>query len=242
MNTENVLINKEEYLIRIYFENRRNSYCSIGRNRINIRIPFRVSREEQFKQILKMKKWAIEKISSNPNRFKKQESKEYKSGGVLKIGDDEFLLHVIYSDKNSSSARIIEKTIFLNISDKLSEERKKEHISGLLSRSIAHKRLPMLYEKIKKLNDIHFQMSLKKIFFKHNRSNWGSCSSRGNINISTRLLFAPDDVLEYVCIHELAHLKEHNHSERFWSLVEKAMPNYKEKELWLKENATTCFF
>ena len=64
----------------------------------------------------------------------------------------------------------------------------------------------------------------------------------GNINISTRLLFAPDDVLEYVCIHELAHLIEHNHSQRFWMLVAQAMPDYTAKETWLKEKGDACRF
>ena len=89
---------------------------------------------------------------------------------------------------------------------------------------------------------MYFNQKINKVFFKYNKSNWGSCSAAGNINISTRLLFVPDDVLEYVCIHELAHLIEHNHSDRFWGVVEKAMPNYKEKINWLKENGHICSF
>ncbi|HKZ41668.1 MAG TPA: M48 family metallopeptidase, partial [Candidatus Hodarchaeales archaeon] len=61
-------------------------------------------------------------------------------------------------------------------------------------------------------------------------------------NISTRLLFAPDEVLEYVCIHELAHLIEHNHSDRFWALVEKAMPYYPQQKQWLKEHGESIRF
>jgi len=102
--------------------------------------------------------------------------------------------------------------------------------------------LPKLQEKIYELNEKHFNRKINKIFFKHNKSNWGSCSNARNINISTRLLFAPDEVLEYVCIHELAHLIEQNHSDRFWTLVETAMPNYVEKEKWLKENRDFCRF
>jgi len=83
---------------------------------------------------------------------------------------------------------------------------------------------------------------INKIFFKNLRSRWGSCSERSNINISTGLLFAPEDVLEYICIHELAHLIEQNHSSRFWQLVEKAMPDYREKEKWLNENGGKCGF
>jgi predicted metal-dependent hydrolase len=55
-------------------------------------------------------------------------------------------------------------------------------------------------------------------------------------------LFAPKDVFDYICIHELAHLVEQNHSDKFWALVEKAMPDYMEKEKWLKENRGLCKF
>ena len=80
------------------------------------------------------------------------------------------------------------------------------------------------------------------MFLKYNTSSWGTCSSSKNINLSTRLLFAPDGVIEYVCIHELAHMLEMNHSERFWNLVERAMPDYKEKIDWLKQNEDQCWF
>ncbi len=83
---------------------------------------------------------------------------------------------------------------------------------------------------------------MNNIFFKYNTSNWGSCSRKGNINISTRLLFAPEDVLEYVCIHELAHLIELNHSDRFWQLIQQVVPDYKKKIQWLKENTELCKF
>ena len=77
---------------------------------------------------------------------------------------------------------------------------------------------------------------------KYNHSNWGSCSEKGNINISTRALFTPNDVLDYLYVHELAHLVEQNHSNSFWTLVQKAMPDYKEKQKWLKENGGKCKF
>ena len=77
---------------------------------------------------------------------------------------------------------------------------------------------------------------------KYNKTNWGSRSTKNNINISTRLLFAPKDVQEYVFIHELAHFFEMNHSKRFWDIVGKIMPDYKEKERWLKINNAKCDF
>ena len=66
---------------------------------------------------------------------------------------------------------------------------------------------------------------IKGIFLKYNHSNWGSCSHNGNINLSTRLLFAPEAVQDYVIVHELAHLVEPNHSDRFWALGSRKKSN-----------------
>lgn len=67
------------------------------------------------------------------------------------------------------------------------------------------------------------------------KTRWGSCNSRENINFTYRLIFAPEDVIDYVVVHELAHLKEMNHSHRFWSAVEEIMPDYREQRRRLKE-------
>jgi predicted metal-dependent hydrolase len=68
------------------------------------------------------------------------------------------------------------------------------------------------------------------------RTRWGSCSSRGTISFAWRLVMAPLPVIDYVVIHELAHLVERNHSSRFWARVSSMLPDYKENVAWLKKN------
>jgi len=68
------------------------------------------------------------------------------------------------------------------------------------------------------------------------RTRWGSCSSSRNLNFTYRLCMAPLPVIEYVVVHELAHLKEHNHSKAFWQVVAEIDPAYKQHRAWLKEN------
>jgi len=242
MKTDELTVNGIKYLVKIHFENRKNCRVSIRKKAVNIRIPSFLSKEEKADQLNMMKAWAGKKLLENPEKFKPEIQKEYKNKDILKIGSEEYSLKIKFKDKKSSSARLTGDTIQLVVSDNLLKEEQKNHISTLISRCIGSKRLSKLQVKVKELNKKHFNQNINKIFFKHNKSNWGSCSREGNINISTRLLFAPDDVLEYVCIHELAHLLEHNHSKKFWTLVETAMPEYKEKERWLKENGNLCKF
>ncbi len=82
-------------------------------------------------------------------------------------------------------------------------------------------------------------VSYERIRIAEQKTRWGSCSSRGTLSFNWKLMLAPPKVLDYVVVHELCHLKEMNHSPRFWKLVEEMIPNYKEYRKWLKENGNT---
>ena len=77
-----------------------------------------------------------------------------------------------------------------------------------------------------------------RISIRDQKTRWGSCSSKKNLNFNWRLLMAPPAVLQYVIIHELTHLEQMNHSKKFWSLVAKRCPDYKTHQKWLKEHGT----
>lgn len=68
------------------------------------------------------------------------------------------------------------------------------------------------------------------------KTRWGSCSSKGNLNFNWKLVRMPEEVLDYVVVHELAHRKEMNHSKAFWAIVESVLSDYRERRKWLKEN------
>ncbi len=70
------------------------------------------------------------------------------------------------------------------------------------------------------------------------KKRWGSCSASGSINFSWRLIMLPPEVIDYVIVHELAHLKELNHSKKFWDFVDVILPDYKISKNWLKNNST----
>lgn len=74
------------------------------------------------------------------------------------------------------------------------------------------------------------------------RTRWGSCSARGTISLTWRLIMAPPAVIDYVILHELAHLKQRNHSARFWTLVETLDPEYRPHRSWLKQNGESLYW
>ena len=81
-----------------------------------------------------------------------------------------------------------------------------------------------------------YQFQPAKIRITSARTRWGSCSSRGTLSFTWRLVMAPIEIIDYVVVHELAHLLERNHGPNFWREVEKIVPDYKQKREWLKQN------
>lgn len=75
-----------------------------------------------------------------------------------------------------------------------------------------------------------------RISIREQKTRWGSCSGEGNLNFNWRLIFAPEEVLDYIVVHELAHRKEMNHSPAFYEIVRQILPGYKKQQKWLREN------
>ncbi len=92
--------------------------------------------------------------------------------------------------------------------------------------------IPPRVEKFAQTFGLHYN----KIAIRSARTRWGSCSSAGNLNFNWRLLMAPPPAMDYVILHELAHLLHPNHSPAFWAQVQKMMPEYQTHRLWFKQN------
>ncbi|MBS7007336.1 M48 family metallopeptidase [Anaerostipes sp.] len=81
-------------------------------------------------------------------------------------------------------------------------------------------------------------VSYNKISIREQKTRWGSASSKGNLNFNWKLILMPEDVLEYVVVHELSHLKVMNHSPVFYRVVARYLPNYKQPKKWLSDHGT----
>ena len=82
-------------------------------------------------------------------------------------------------------------------------------------------------------------VSYNRITIRSQKSRWGSCSAAGNLNFNCLLMLAPEEVQNYVVVHELCHRKHMDHSPAFWQEVEKILPEYRQQKAWLKEHGSS---
>ena len=102
-------------------------------------------------------------------------------------------------------------------------------------KELAEKALRIIPEKVKHYAPIA-GVDYGRITIRNQRTRWGSCSGKGNLNFNCLLVLFPNEVMDYVVVHELCHRKHMNHSAAFYAEVERVFPEYKRCQKWLKEN------
>ena len=186
--------------------------------------------------------WLFEQFEKLP------EAAPFKQGSIIPLrGEPHKLIFagqsrgkgVVWIEQNQTELNFTEKTSFNELPN-LPEI----HINGTeqfaprrLTRWLIDQARKDLLERSKWHAD-NLGLSYKKIMIKDQRSRWGSCSSRGILSYSWRLILAPADVLDYVAAHEVAHLAEMNHGPNFWDLVEKTLPTYRDAKDWLRDHGS----
>lgn len=238
------IIEGKEIPFKIFIERRKSVRVSFGRSCINLRMPSSLSKSQHEKHFAKSVDWVRNHSLKNPDALTPYIPQDYDQLDKLYIYGEELSVDITYDERKTGKGGYdtLTKTILLVLPNGMSDQSKSKMIKQLLSRVCGQIFLPKIKERVFEINNKAFHKDIKSVNLKYNKSNWGSCSSATNINLSTRLLFAPFDVIDYVIVHELAHLYEMNHSQKFWNIVNQVMPNYKEKEQWLKKNGRLCDF
>jgi len=228
--------------VDITIERRNGARYGITGKRITLRLPIGVEKEELWRHIGELQAWVDQTFVKKPKLREYFAPAIWQTGDMLVVGIRTYTLLFTTAPQATSTARIQGNTILLNLNEGLTVTARSKTIKTLLSRTVARDFSPEITRRVLDWNERTVRRPIKSVNLKYNHSNWGSCSSKSNINLSTRLLFAPEEVQDYVILHELAHLVEPNHADRFWALVEKYMPDYQQKEAWLKQNRDVCDF
>lgn len=236
------MIEGYEIPVKRYYERRKNVRISVGKDSVLLRIPTFMNNEQRHSYHVWAKDWLVSQLKKSKGSLEHLIPTNYISGNRIKCMENLFTLEIEEKDRSTSSAKIKDAIIFLSLDQTLNGVHKSEAIKTLLSRVLGKKYKHEVEKRLELINKHYFSHKVKNLRLKYNRSNWGSCSNSGNINLSTRLLLAPQWVRDYVIVHELAHMNEMNHSKKYWSIVEKIYPEYKKAEKWLKAYGSKCDF
>lgn len=164
-----------------------------------------------------------------------------KSAAIKITADMQIVVFVsLYVSDNEIERMVISKSKWidehmLKVQSTIDERSKLEKITFEQVKELADQAVEYIPKRVKyyaeKENFVYNKITIKNLV-----SRWGSCSTKGNLNFNCLLMLTPDYVIDYIVVHELCHLREMNHSEKFWAEVEKIMPDYQRAVLWLKQN------
>lgn len=229
--------------VRIYRERRDGVRFSVGKRYAILRLPSYVGQGRAQQLWGDFRTWVIQQFDQNEALRQRFFGRNYRDGDTLTLLGRTFRLAIRTTDQKSSTVVLrAPDTLHLQLAQGLDAEQQRRTLQTLISRAMGRIFKPYIEARVDHFNDHYYHESINDIRLKRNQSNWGSCSSGRNLNFSTRLLFAPPAVIDYVIVHELAHLKEMNHSAAFWQIVASVMPDYERHEQWLKTHGHTCAF
>ncbi|MBP5330962.1 MAG: M48 family metallopeptidase [Lachnospiraceae bacterium] len=110
-------------------------------------------------------------------------------------------------------------------------------LTGEEKQALIDKALKIIPEKVR-FYAARIGVTYGRITIRNQKTRWGSCSTKGNLNFNYLLADMPEEILDYVVVHELCHRREMNHSPRFWAEVERVLPEYRSARKWLKDKGS----
>lgn len=181
-------------------------------------------------------------IDATRMRLLKAREKEQKerlqlnNGDELPLLDERLTITVIRESRKTGRVKQIQNRLLLWVPYDADYECKRTLIEKWYRKQAAELLAQKAYKFAERLG-VHYE----GISVKDQKSRWGSCSSKGNLNFNFRILMAPEKVCDYVIWHELCHLVYMNHSKEFWNLVASYCPEYRTCKQWLRENTQILY-
>ena len=189
--------------------------------------------QERIKKLLDDKKlWVKQKIALDP-QMKVTQEKQYVSGEAFSYLGRNYRLKI--TDGELTSIKLVQGRLTISVpNDSIQHKLVKYALTNWFRRRAELK----LREKIIRYSPI-VGVETNGYKVKSFQSRWGSCTPRGRVDFNWKIIMAPNRVVDYVIVHELCHLKQHDHSPQFWKLVESIMPDYLESKEWLRVNGAS---
>jgi hypothetical protein len=223
---QTIEINNTRYFIEVLFIKKKNSSVSIKQNTLVFRLAESLSvkkAQEHFSYLLKKIHKKIEKTP--PQTILTIE--DIMERGYFDFANQRYNLE--YTTK-TRSVKLIEQTFYMH------PKGKPQNIEKYIIKFLSQRYEDRVKKYVKAKNKETYNFKIKDIIIKNVSSKWGHCTHDNVIMLNIKLLNAPIEVFDYVIIHELAHIKHKNHSNKYWLEVQKFCPNYKKLRKSLKDN------
>ena len=231
-----------EIPLRIFLESRRNVRVALGKNHVILRVPLQIQHQLS-QQVQFAADWLKKLLLTNPKVLDKYSfNRREDTYQLTLLGKLTYKVRVEQVEGQRVSGRLEGYNILINIPKDLKDFEKQKHVKAITSKLMTKIYKPYIKAKVEKFNEQYFKQKIQGVYLKYNSSNWGSCSTGGRVNISTKSLLLPEDALDYIVVHELSHLIEMNHSPAFWDVVRRVMPNYQIHEDYINKIGRTLDF
>ncbi|NLI59245.1 MAG: M48 family metallopeptidase [Clostridium sp.] len=204
---------------------------------VKVSAPFSVTKK-QIDEIIKDKiSWILKKQEELKRIYiEKNIDRKFEDGEKISYLGKEFSLKIIKAKEYIQPKVVIDNdNMVIYINEKFIDKDAKENIRNIIKKWLVERFRDVAVDRIKKYSFL-IGVNPTKITIREQKTRWGSCSSKGNINLNWKLVMAPMEVIDYVIVHELCHMIEMNHSKNYWNIVSTVMPDYKNHRKWLKEN------
>jgi predicted metal-dependent hydrolase len=197
---------------------------------LRVTVPRGGSRREAEQFVRRHEKWVIRERGRIRDEGSLVASREWHDGRTILVGGEALRMSV---EPGASGWRV-------GYGDRSVHVRERADVKAAVERDLRELARSVL---LPRLSDLAAQYSLRvgAVSIRNQRSRWGSCARNGNIALNFRLVQMPPQVRDYVLVHELMHLKQQNHSRRFWRLIEAACPEFRDAERWLKTAGRELF-
>lgn len=233
-----ISLGNKKYKYTLFRSNRKTITIKISKEKgLCVYVP-KALRLNQIESLLREKEsWIINKTEM----MNTISTREYKNGDSFYYLGDPYRLIIDEQASDSNINRVeiklqlVDNTFKVLITDNVNKNDRAGFIRSVFEKWYRKKAREEFSKRLDYYSTL-IGVRYNRLFIKDQKTRWGSCSSKSNINLNYRLIMAPLEVVDYVIIHELIHLIEMNHSKTFWEYVSRFDPCYKQHRKWLKDN------
>lgn len=200
---------------------------------VRVVVPSRLTEKQIIELVKRKSRWIRSKILFNDEVRNKYKPKEYVSGESFSYLGRNYRLKIVKGEPDQ--VKLANGRFYVHIPDGASPNEREQVVVSSLANWYQEHALERLLEKSERLSKL-IDHCPSSVAVKAYKSRWGSCTSKGIVCFNWKIIMAPHSIVDYVVVHELCHLVHHNHSKEYWKLVERVMPDFRERKEWLRVN------